>query len=181
MLPGQPFSYSMWINGREIAARSGKQFNRESPAHGVKVGVYPLADADDVDRAVAAARRAFEAGPWPKMSGAERSRCLLKVAEAIRTQKGELARIETLESGKPIRQARDEMEWSAGLWDYAAALSRHVFGDAHNALGDQVLGLVLHEPIGVVGMITPWNFPLLIISQKLPFALAAGCACRQAQ
>jgi betaine-aldehyde dehydrogenase len=177
MLPDQPFSYSMWINGRDIAARSGKQFNRESPAHGVKVGVYPLADADDVDRAVAAARRAFDAGPWPRMSGAERSRCLLKVAEAIRTQKDELAVIETLESGKPIRQARDEMEWSAGLWDYAAALSRHVFGDAHNALGGQVLGLVLREPIGVVGMITPWNFPMLIISQKLPFALAAGCAC----
>ncbi len=124
-----------------------------------------------------AAREAFDRGPWPHATGAERMTCLLKVAESIRQQKEELALIETLESGKPISQARDEVDWTAGLWDYAATLCRHIYGDTYNALGPGMLGLVIREPIGVVGMITPWNFPLLIISQKLPFALAAGCTC----
>jgi betaine-aldehyde dehydrogenase len=111
------------------------------------------------------------------MSGADRSKTLLKVADGLRAKKEELALIEVLESGKPISQARDEIEWSAGLWDYAATLCRHIYGDSYNSLGKSVLGLMIREPIGVVAMITPWNFPLLIISQKLPFALAAGCTC----
>src|SRR5205807_4286422 len=72
-------------------------------------------------------------------------------------------------------QARDEMESAAGLWEYAASLTRHIYGETYNTLGSDMLGLIFREPVGVVGMITPWNFPLLIISQKLPFALAAGC------
>ena len=177
LLPNTPFIYSMWIDGQAAPAKSGQTFSRESPAHGVKVGEYPLAGADDVDAAVAAARRAFDIGSWPHLPGAERAKVLLRAAELIRASKDEFALIETLESGKPIKQARDEMEWSAALWDYAAALCRHLHGDSYNTLGTQVLGLTIREPIGVVGMITPWNFPLLIISQKLPFALAAGCTC----
>ena len=80
-----------------------------------------------------------------------------------------------LESGKAISQARDEMAGVAELWWYAATLAQHAFGDSHNALGNEYLGLTLREPVGVVAMITPWNFPLLIASQKLPFALAVGC------
>ncbi len=175
LLPSKPFAYPMWIDGK--ADDSGQTFDRHSPAHNIKIGEYSLADASDVDRAVAAARRAFDDGPWPHTSGAERAQVLLRTANLIRDNKEELALIETLESGKPIRQARDEMEWAAGIWDYAASLCRNIYGDTHNALGSQTLGLVLREPIGVVGMITPWNFPLLIISQKLPFALAAGCTC----
>ena len=177
LLPNTHFTYSMWIDGRSEPAKGGETFSRESPAHGVKVGEYPLADAVDVDAAVAAARRAFDTGSWPHLAGADRAKVLLRAAELIRVNKDELALIETLESGKPIKQARDEMDWSAALWDYAAALCRQLHGDSYNALGNQVLGLTIREPIGVVGMITPWNFPLLIISQKLPFALAAGCTC----
>src|SRR6201982_4191894 len=177
LLPNTPFTYSMWINGQAAPANSGQTFSRESPAHGVKVGEYPLAGADDVDAAVAAARRAFDIGSWPHMPGAERAKALLRAAELIRANQDEFGLTETLDSAKPIKQARDEMEWSAALWDYAAALCRHLHGDSYNTLGTQVLGLTIREPIGVVGMITPWNFPLLIISQKLPFALAAGCTC----
>ncbi|MEX0599188.1 MAG: aldehyde dehydrogenase family protein, partial [Rhodothermales bacterium] len=100
---------------------------------------------------------------------------LRAVSEAIRSQIDDLAYLETLESGKPIAQARGEMESTADLWDYAATLARHVYGDTYNTLGSDKLGFVFREPIGVVGIITPWNFPLLIVSQKLPFALAAGC------
>ncbi len=177
MIPKTPFHYELWINGQEVPAGSGKRFERRSPAHGTVIGDYAEADIADVDTAVSVAREAFDHGPWPHSSGADRMKCLLKAAELIRQQKEELALIETLESGKPISQARDEMDWAAGLWDYAATLCRHIHGDTYNALGTSMLGLVIREPIGVVGMITPWNFPLLIVSQKLPFALAAGCTC----
>ncbi|MBV9492068.1 MAG: aldehyde dehydrogenase family protein [Verrucomicrobia bacterium] len=177
MIPQTPSQYQLWIAGKEVPSASGKRFERQSPAHGTVVGRYAAADAADVDAAVCAARDAFDQGQWPQAPGAERMKCLLKAAELIRQQKEELALIETLESGKPISQARDEVDWAAGLWDYAATLCRHLYGDAYNALGPSMLGLVIREPIGVVGMITPWNFPLLIISQKLPFALAAGCTC----
>jgi betaine-aldehyde dehydrogenase len=177
MLPKQPHQYAMFIGGEWVQSQTGKQFTRESPAHDITVACYPVADQTDTDSAVAAARHAFDSGPWPKMSGADRSKALLKVAEGLRAKKEELALTEVLESGKPINQARDEIEWSAGLWDYAASLCRHIYGDSYNSLGESVLGLMIREPIGVVAMITPWNFPLLIISQKLPFALAAGCTC----
>jgi acyl-CoA reductase-like NAD-dependent aldehyde dehydrogenase len=176
-LPAKPFQYQLWIDGKEEPSKSGKTFDRCSPAHDVVVGVYPLAGNEETDLAVKAARRAFDQGPWPKRSGAERASCLSKLASLIRKHADDLAFIETLESGKPIAQARNEMEWAAGIWDYAAASCRNIAGDTYNSLGEQMLGLVVREPIGVVGMITPWNFPLLIISQKLPFALGAGCTC----
>lgn len=167
--------YSMWINGEWVDSQNKKRFTRESPSEGVIVGEYPQADVVDTDAAVTAARKAFDEGPWPHMPGVERARLLNRVADAIRKQRDELAEIEVLESGKPISQARDEMDGSAGLWEYAASLARHIYGDTYNTLGNDMIGLILREPIGVVSMITPWNFPLLIISQKLPFALAAGC------
>src|SRR5258707_9230554 len=175
--PAKPFQYQLWIDGKEEPSKSAKTFDRRSPAHDVVVGVYPLAGNEETDLAVAAARRAFDEGPWPKRSGAERASCLSKLASLIREHADELALIETLESGKPIAQARNEMDWAAGIWDYAAASCRNLAGDTYNSLGEQMLGLVVRETIGVVGMITPLNFPLLIISQKLPFALPAGCTC----
>src|SRR6266536_3217970 len=173
--PAEPYRYHMLINGQWVEAASGRRYRRESPAHDVAVGDYPLADVVDTDAAVAAARRAFDEGPWPHMQGAERARILYRVAEAIRAARDDLAYIEVLESGKPISQARDEMESAAGLWEYAASLTRHIYGETYNTLGSDMLGLILREPVGVVSIITPWNFPLLIVSQKLPFALAVGC------
>ncbi len=163
----------MIIDGEDVQAHSGETFTRLSPAHEVEVTSFPQGGKDDVDRAVAAARRALEGG-WRKSSGSQRSKLLLKVADLVRRDAEELALAETLETGKPITQSRNEVAGTAELWEYAASLARNTQGDAHNALGPDTLALVVHEPIGVVGMITPWNFPLLIISQKLPFALAAG-------
>jgi betaine-aldehyde dehydrogenase len=170
-----PVDRLMVIDGKDVEALAGDRFERTSPAHDVVVGTYPNATAEDADHAVLAARRAFDEGPWPHMSGAERARVLLRVAELIRRDADQLARTEVLESGKPISQAHDEVAATAELWAYAATLARHAYGDAHNMLGDDVLAVVLHEPVGVVAMITPWNFPLLIVGQKLPFALAVGC------
>jgi len=165
----------MLVDGVSVESRSGDVFERTSPAHDTVVGRYPRAGAADVEDAVAAARRAFDSGPWPRWSGAERARVLRKVAELIERDAEALARIEVLESGKPISQARGEVAATAEIWFYAATLPQHAYGDAHNAIGEQYLGVIVREPIGVVAMITPWNFPLLIISQKLPFALAVGC------
>lgn len=174
-LHGEARPARMWIGGRQAEALSGARFETASPAHDTAVASYPEAAGTDVDAAVAAAREAFDRGPWPRMSGRRRARLLNEVADAIRSEAAGLARTETLESGKPIAQARQEMKAAADLWNYAATLARHVSGDAYNTLGTDKLAFVLREPAGVVGMITPWNFPLLIISQKLPFALAAGC------
>lgn len=175
-LPDAPTAYTHHIAGASTAGASAGTIERRSPGHDVPVSTYTAGSADDAHAAIAAAREAFDHGPWPHTAGAERQAVLAKTAELIRANRDELGMIECLETGKPITQARDEMDWAAGLWDYAAALARRLHGETTNTLGPNTLGLTLCEPIGVAGLITPWNFPLLIVSQKLPFALAAGCA-----
>ena len=174
-LPGEPREFGLWVNGQQTASSDGDWIERESPGHAVPVTRVPAGTAVDVDQAVTAARVAFDEGPWPWTASSERAAILTDVARRVRAASDELAYWETLESGKPISQARAEVEWTAGLWEYAAALSRHLYGDSCNTLGRGTVAMTLRDPIGVVGLITPWNFPMLIISQKLPFALAAGC------
>ncbi len=164
-----------WIGGKYVRGAKGDLFTTVSPAHDTTIGNYALGSEQDVHTAVQSARTAFDSGPWPHMSGQERAQVLCATADLIHIHCEELARLETLESGKPITQAKAEMETAADLWRYAATLARHTVGEAYNSLGENKLGLVLREPAGVAGLITPWNFPLLIISQKLPFALAVGC------
>ena len=124
----------MLIDGEWVEARNGERYSRESPAHGVPVGEYPKADAIDVDDAVQAAKTAFEEGAWASMPGATRAKMLHRVAEIIREDADELAYIEVLESGKPISQAKGEMDATAELWEYAATLARHSYGDTYNTL-----------------------------------------------
>ncbi len=156
--------------------QEGKQtFSRCSPAHEKQVSTHAQGTAAEVDAAVLAARGAFDDGRWSRISGKERSDLLLRMADLIDRDRQRIALHETLESGKPISQAVAEIAGAADIWRFAAALARTQHGDSHNTLGTDMLGLVLKEPVGVVAMITPWNFPFLIISQKLPFALAAGC------
>ncbi len=176
-LPEKIFTGKLLINGVRQNAKSGKMFETRSPAHGIPVGNYAEAGTEDTDLAMAAARHAFDEGPWPKMSGKDRSAILKRVAVLILERIEEIAFYESLESGKPIVQARDEIQIAADLWEYAAALARSDQGGSHNNLGENVLGLTIREPVGVVAMIMPWNFPLLIACQKLPFALAAGSCC----
>ena len=162
------------IDGRDIVG-GGEEVLRDSPAHDIRVASYHNATEAEVDAAVTAAHKAFSTGDWPRTSGAERAALLRRVAARIEAERDELALIETLESGKPISQAKDEVASAAGIWYYAASLAQHAYGDAHNHLGPNYLAVTVKEPVGVVGVITPWNFPLLIVSQKLPFALAVGC------
>jgi acyl-CoA reductase-like NAD-dependent aldehyde dehydrogenase len=168
--------YRMLINGKSVDAAGGRTIERESPGHrGVIVGRWPEGGAEDTGRAILAARKAFDEGPWPRMSAAERSGFLFKTAALIRDHAEELATIESLEVGKPIAQARGEIGYCADLWSYAAGQARGLHGDSHNDIGDDRIGLVLREPLGVVGIITPWNFPFIIASERVPWAIGAGC------
>jgi betaine-aldehyde dehydrogenase len=176
-LPEAPFEGRHLIDGIWRGSADGTTFDRISPSHGVLVSRSVRGGAAETEAAIAAARRAFDKGTWSRATGKERAALLLKVADLIETNVERMALLETLESGKPISQARGEVSGAADLWRYAAALARTLHGDSHNSLGEDVLAVVLKEPIGVVSIITPWNFPFWILSQKLPFALAAGCTC----
>ncbi len=161
------------IDGEWVESTSGETFERHAPATGALVSVEAKGGTAEVEAAVGAARAAFES--WSEVPGVERARLLNKVADLIDGSRAKIALFETMESGKPISQAEAEIEGAANIWRYAATLAWNVRGDSQNALGPDMLGMVLKEPIGVVSIITPWNFPFLIVSQKLPFALAAGC------
>jgi acyl-CoA reductase-like NAD-dependent aldehyde dehydrogenase len=164
-----------WIGGAWLDGADWSE--RVSPSHGVVVSRSAKGGEAEAEAAIAAARAAFDDGRWSRLSAKARAAVLLRVADLIEAHVERFALIETLESGKPISQARGEVGGAADLWRYAAALARTVEGDSFNGLGPEMLATVLKEPIGVVSIITPWNFPFWILSQKLPFALAAGCTC----
>ncbi len=174
-LPSEPRRFKMLIDGKWEGAANGEITTRLSPAHDVAVSVTPKGSAAEADRAVAAARRAFDDGRWSGLSGAQRAAVLSRAGQLIRDRRDEIALIETLESGKPISQSRGEVEGAAGIFEYAAGQARALHGDAFNNLGEQMFGVVTREPVGVVAVITPWNFPFFILCERIPFILAAGC------
>jgi len=163
------------IDGAWVPSASGETFDRSSPATAQLVSTAAKGGQADVEAAIAAARTAFDDCRWSDVPGAARAKLLNKVADLIDANRSKIALFETMESGKPISQAEAEIEGAAGIWRYAATLAWNIRGDSQNALGPDMLGMVLKVPVGVVSIITPWNFPFLIVSQKLPFALAAGC------
>ncbi|WP_291157108.1 aldehyde dehydrogenase family protein, partial [Ensifer sp. SSB1] len=168
-------AFQMLIDGKWVDSAEGRTIERVAPGHGVVVSRYQAGTKADAEKAIAAARRAFDEGTWPRMTASQRSLVLLRAADIIAERADELAYLDAIESGKPISQAKGELGGAADIWRYAAALARDLHGESYNTLGDGTLGVVLREAIGVVSIITPWNFPFLIVSQKLPFALAAGC------
>lgn len=176
-LPDTAYQARHFIDGVVQDSADGRTSDRISPSHGIVVSQAALGSAFETNAAIGAARAAFDDGRWSRLPGKARAAVLNRVADLIEANVEALALIETLESGKPISQARGECGGAADLWRYAASLARTSHGDSHNTLGPDILAVVLKEPIGVVSIITPWNFPFWILSQKLPFALAAGCTC----
>ncbi len=172
-LPDTPRAFGFFVDGDW---REGREtVERRSPGHDVPVTRIPKCDAANLDAAVAAARRAFEDRGWSGLSGAERGGVLLRAAEILRRRRDEFAWWETLENGKPIAQARGEIDHCIACFETGAGAARLLHGESFNSLGDKLLGLTLREPVGVVGLITPWNFPLLILCERVPFILASGC------
>jgi len=162
------------INGKFVDAASGKTFPTLDPRTGEVIARVAEGDAEDVDRAVVAARKAFDEGPWPKMTAYERSRILLRFADLIEKHNDDIAALETWDNGKPYEQAAHiEVPMFARLMRYYAGWTDKIHGLIVPADGPHHVQ-VLHEPIGVVGQIIPWNFPLLMYAWKVGPALACG-------
>ncbi|RAZ73012.1 aldehyde dehydrogenase [Mesorhizobium atlanticum] len=165
----------MIVNGEPVAAFSGKTYPTINPATGKVLAELPSGSEADVDRAVAAARHAFEDGRWSKLAPASRKQALLRLASVIEENALELALMESIDSGKTITdcinidlpEAVNSLRWHAEAVD-------KIYDQVAPA-NDSSLGLIVREPIGVVGIVLPWNFPLLMLAWKIGPALAAGC------
>jgi len=169
------------INGKWGEASSGETFEVYNPASGEVVAQCAAGDKTDVDQAVTAARTAFEDGPWSKLSPSERGKLIWKIGELIEENKEEFARLETMDNGKPYGVALAvDVALAADMFRYMAGWVTKISGDTFPITVPYAPGADFHaytakEPVGVVGQIIPWNFPLLMAAWKLGPALAAGC------
>jgi phenylacetaldehyde dehydrogenase len=171
----------MLINGEWVPAASGKTFASYNPATGQVLADVAEGDAEDINRAVAAARAAFDTGPWRKMTASERGRLIWKLGDLLDQHTQEFAELETLDNGKPLTISRAaDVPLAAELFRYMAGWATKLEGSTIPLSVPYTPGAVYHaytvrEPIGVVGQIIPWNFPLLMAAWKLGPALATGC------
>lgn len=166
-------SYDLYIGGKWVPASDGARFTAYNPADGTKLAECAEATKDDVNLAVAAAHKAFPA--WKITSPQKRQDLLLAIADIIEQNADMLAMVETLDNGKPIRETKNiDIPLAVDHFRYFAGVVRSEDGRA-TVIDDHTLSLVIHEPIGVVGQIIPWNFPFLMAAWKLAPALAAGC------
>ena len=169
------------INGQWVDAASGKMFDVINPATAEVIAHAAEGDKEDIDRAVQAARRAFESGPWPNMTPSQRGRLVWKLGDLIYEHLEELAQLESLDNGKPISVARAaDVPLAADLFHYMAGWATKLEGNTIPLSVPYAPGVTFHaytlrEPVGVVGQIIPWNFPLLMAAWKLGPALATGC------
>jgi betaine-aldehyde dehydrogenase len=158
--------------GGEQAAGTGPTLPVENPATEETLAEVALPSAEQVDAAIAAAREA--ASRWEAMPAIERAELLHEVARRLRAQTDEIGRVMTLEGGKPLIENTDEVGWTAAAFDYYAEIGRNFAGRVVPSIESTQLALVLKEPLGVIGCIVPWNYPLLLLAWKLAPALAAG-------
>src|SRR5258708_1963745 len=163
----------LWIDGERVPARSGRYSEVVNPASGEVLARVAEGGAEDVGGAVAAARRSFEHGPWRRATAAERARVLQQLADRLRAAAAELAVLESRSVGKPIQEARGEIEMGAACFQYYAGLLP-AFGGQTVPVGAPGTGLTFREPVGVCGLIVPRNFPFAITTWKVAPALALG-------
>jgi acyl-CoA reductase-like NAD-dependent aldehyde dehydrogenase len=172
-----PTGVRMVIGGEAVDAADGQTFDVVNPATGKVIAKVPLGGREDVDRAVAAAQKAFEDRKgWATWAAGKRGRTLAKFASLVKSNSEELAQLETANVGKPITSSRGEVIGASQVFDYYAGAANKVFGQTI-PVSKPGIDLTLREPIGVVGLIVPWNFPILMASWKVGPALAAGNAC----
>ena len=168
--------YQVYINGEMTDAQAGSYFHVYDPSTEEIIAEVPECKESDVNRAVAAARAAFDSGAWPQTTAQERGRILFRLAERIRKEAAMLAELEARNTGKPIVEAEYDIADCATCFEYYGGLATKVVGHV-NPVPDNALSLSLREPIGVAGQIIPWNYPLLMAAWKLAPAIAAGCTC----
>jgi phenylacetaldehyde dehydrogenase len=171
----------MLIGGQWVKAASGKTFPTYDPATGEVLAQIAEGGWEDINRAVAAARRAFDTGPWRKMTASQRGRLIWKLADLLEQNLEEFAQLESLDNGKPLAVARvADVPLAVDLFRYMAGWATKIEGNTiplsvPYTPGARYLAYTLREPVGVVGQIIPWNFPLLMAAWKLGPALATGC------
>src|SRR6266436_2503235 len=153
--------YRMYINGEFVESQSGAYFPVMDPSTEEIIAEVPDADEKDVNRAVAAAKAAFDSGPWPQTTAQERGRILFRLAERVRKESAKLAELESRNSGKPIVEAEYDIADVATCFEYYGGLATKVVGHV-NPVPDNALSLSLKEPVGVAAQIIPWNYPLLM-------------------
>jgi acyl-CoA reductase-like NAD-dependent aldehyde dehydrogenase len=164
----------MWIGGEWVDAESGKTFSTVNVTTGEPLGTAPLADKADVDKAVAAARKAFPA--WAALPPSQRSSIVAKIAENVRKHAKEMAHLDALEHGLPEHIAIGPTMGAAGNFEQAAAYARHLEGHVIPSQGDRMYCLE-RVPVGVCALITPWNMPFFLMTQKVALSIAAGNTC----
>src|SRR5690625_672866 len=165
----------LYINGSYVPSQSGKTFESLNPATEEVIATVSEADEKEIDRAVDAARKAFDDGPWSQLTTAERSHLIYKFANLVEEHREELAQLETIDNGKPYQQAlEDDIDGTVDHFRYYAGWATKTFGQTI-PISNDYLNYTVHEPVGVVGQIIPWNFPLAMASWKLGAALATGC------
>jgi betaine-aldehyde dehydrogenase len=169
-------TYQMYVNGEWVESKSGKTFPVYDPSTEEVIAQVPDANAEDVDRAVVAARAAFDRGAWPETTAQERGRILFRLANKIRENAAMLAELECRNTGKPIVEAEYDISDVSTCFEYYGGLATKVVGYV-NPVPDNAMSMSLKEPVGVAGQIIPWNYPLLMAAWKLAPALAAGCTC----
>jgi len=171
----------MMIDGNWTMAASGKTFPTYNPATGEVLAQIAEGYREDINRAVQAARKAFDSGPWRKLTASERGRLIWKLADLLEANRDEFAYLETLDNGKPFTVARGaDVPLAVDLFRYMAGWATKIEGNTipisvPYTPGAKYLAYTLREPVGVVGQIIPWNFPLLMAAWKLGPALATGC------
>src|ERR1700719_2645156 len=170
-IPKDVRTYQMYINGEWVASKSTKTFPVYDPPTEEVIAQVPDAGADDVNRAVAAAKAAFEEGPWATTTAQERGRVLFRLTEKIRANLPALAELESRNTGKPIVEAEFDITDAATCFEYYGGLATKILGYV-NPVPDNAVSLTLKEAIGVAGQIIPWNYPLLMAAWKLAPALA---------
>jgi betaine-aldehyde dehydrogenase len=169
-------SYPLYINGDFVEPESAGSLDVIDPSTSETIAKVPDASDRDVDRAVEAARKAFDDGPWKDATAQDRGRVLFKLAEIVRQRASELAEIEARNTGKPIVEAEFDIADVATCFEYYGGLATKIHGDVV-PVPDNAMSLALREPMGVAGQIVPWNYPMLMASWKLAPALCAGCTC----
>jgi betaine-aldehyde dehydrogenase len=167
-------THSLFIDGKFVEPVSTATLDVIDPSNGEVLARTPDAGRADVDRAVAAAREAFDRGAWKDATAQDRGRILLKLASIVRDRADELAQLEARNSGKPIVEAEFDMADVATCFEYYGGLATKIHGDVL-PVPDNAITLALREPVGVAGQIVPWNYPLMMAAWKLAPAICAGC------
>ncbi|MDJ0608423.1 MAG: aldehyde dehydrogenase [Kiloniellales bacterium] len=166
--------YQMLIDGRWVDSESGETFESVNPANGRPWAEIPAAGAADVERAVAAAHRAYAEGPWSRMTPSERGRCLRRLADLLAEASEDLGRVETVDTGKMLKETRWQAKYIAEFFHYNAGLADKVQGDTLPIDKPDLCVFTTREPLGVIAAVVPWNSQLFLTAVKLGPALAAG-------